>query len=111
MYIQSGEMLGIVGAYYGIVLDAIFLGGTPQRINVTGSRKNFLLRFGVVMLIWFLPIYKLGDLSRSQFKTASDYQSEYLVRFAIPYFFCSIVLFSFSKVLMKRMGIINFDQK
>ena len=101
----------IVGAYYGIVLDAIFLGGTPQRINVTGSRWKFLLRFIVVILIWFLPIYMLGDLSRQIFVSANDYQAEYLMRFAIPYFFCSLILFSFSKVLMSRMGIISFDRK
>ena len=29
MYITSGEIVSIVGAYYGICFDVIFLGGTP----------------------------------------------------------------------------------
>jgi hypothetical protein len=35
VFIKSGEIASIIGAYFGICLDVIFLNGTPQNINLT----------------------------------------------------------------------------
>ena len=109
-YIQSGEILGLVGAYYGIVLDAIFLGGTSQKINITGHRGKCLARFGFVLLCWFLPVTLMGYISREAFVEANSYGLEYLVRNAIPYFICSLFLFSFAKSAMSKLKIVNVKQ-
>lgn len=99
--------MSVVGAYYGIVIDSIFLGGTQQRINITGSRLKFIGRYIVVFIIWFLPIYVMRDISSKIFRGADDFSAEFLVRFAIPYFLWSLILFSISKYLMRKFKLTN----
>lgn len=73
MIIISGQMWGLIGAYYGICFDVVFLGGTPQNINVTHSRCKILGRFAICMLVWFIPIYLATKIARALFTTSYDY--------------------------------------
>lgn len=53
-----GKSSSLIGAYIGVCVDAIYLGGTPQNINKTGSLFKAVMR--VILLITILyPIYWL----------------------------------------------------
>lgn len=113
LYIESGPTTAIVGAYYGIVFDAIFFNGTPQRINITGSRLKFVARFVVSLIIWFLPCYFPGLIihKKSLFSDSDSYMGEYILRYALPYLLFSMLLFSYSKIIMAKCRIVNWGQK
>lgn len=111
IYIETGSISAIVGAYYGIVIDVIFLGGTPQNINLTRSRCKLLARFVLTFIIWLCPLMLTAIISKSIFRSANNYSGEYLVRYAIPYFLCSMLLFSYSKSIMSRLGIVNIQKQ
>lgn len=110
---MSGPTTAIVGAYYGIVFDAIFLNGTPQRINITGSRLKFLARFVVSIIIWFIPVYLPGSIIHKfhLYAGPDTYVTEYLIRYSLPYLVFSMLLFSWSKPLMHRLKVVNWTYK
>ena len=64
VFIRSGIISSILGAYFGIVLDVIFFSGTPWNINITRSRKKMLLRFLVIVVIFWVPQYTLKKVTR-----------------------------------------------
>ena len=64
VFVQSGSVSAVIGAYFGICLDAIYLGGSPQDINYTKSPLKAIGRFVLVMLFWFVPIYFSGKAVR-----------------------------------------------
>ena len=106
VFIQSGSVSAVIGAYFGICLDAIYLGGSPQNINYTKSPLKAIGRFALVMLFWFAPIYMAGKAVR-KYQLDSSYVWEQLFGFSIPYFLCSLFIFSGIKPIMKKLKLIN----
>ena len=106
VFIQSGAVSAIIGAYFGICLDAVYLGGSPQQINYTKSPLKAVGRFFLVMLFWFLPIYKARDLVRT-YDDHTSYIRAQLFGYSIPYFLCSLFIYSGIKPLMKKLKLIN----
>ena len=102
-------ILSVVGAYYGICIDAIFLGGTPQNINLTHSRFKLICRFMIIIIIWFAPIYLSLKLSNS-FMGPYSYAWEYLIRYSIPYFLFTMIMYSFSKSIMDKFGLVTLKK-
>jgi hypothetical protein len=45
---DAGYSIWIIGAYIGICIDVLFLGGTPQNINQTNSKLKAFYRFLIV---------------------------------------------------------------
>ena len=105
--ILTGQFSAILGAYFGIIIDVIFLGGTPQHINYTKSRLKALGRLGIVLLCWFVPIYVIQTLSNNHFMGPNSYAFEFLVRCSIPYFIFTFLLFSFVKIIFFKLDLVN----
>ena len=54
--VKYGQITALLGAYIGICLDVMYLGGTAQDINRTGSKCKVILRF-IVVIILYMPIF------------------------------------------------------
>ena len=105
-FIQTGEFSSIVGAYFGICMDTIYLGGTPQRINVTNSKLKALGRFIIAIVLHFGITYPPQILYRAHAFSASSYGSEYLFRSSLPNFFANFILFSYLKLFYQKYNLV-----
>jgi hypothetical protein len=63
-YIINGQLASIVGAYFGIVFDVIYLQGTPQNVNDMPKSKKYrkmIARVALGMLLFFAPTYFINN--------------------------------------------------
>lgn len=99
--IKTGLVSTIFGGYFGILYDAAYLGGTRPNINDTpiiqGIARLFIaaLILAPLLLPYFLLNSNLGTISL------------FFLRTTLPFFILSFLLFSYMKVIYKKLGIIN----
>jgi len=95
----------VFGAYIGIVLDALYFGGTKPIINHTSVLKGIgrLLMLGIVGGIILLP-YFLVDFSENIFVL-------YMFKTTIPFFILSLVMFSLFKLMLGKMKLVNIRER
>ena len=91
----------IFGAYLGIIIDSIYLGGTKANINRTLWWQS-LLRVLVCgasaspfLLLYFLVSNRMNAMA------------VYILKSTIPFFFIMLVLFSVVKPILKRLKLVN----
>ncbi len=93
----------IFGAYLGIIIDSIYLGGTKSNINDTLWWK-FILRALVcgavaspLLVMYFLVSNRMNAMA------------VYIVKSTIPFFFIMLILFSVVKPLLRKLKLVNTD--
>jgi len=100
-FIKSGMTSGIFGAYFGIIIDSIYLGGTKSDINDTPIWKGVLraLVCGAVaspfLLLYFLVSNRMNAMA------------VYIVKSTLPFFFIMLLLFSIVKPLLMKLKLLN----
>lgn len=100
-FISTGGASSLFGAYFGILLDSIYLKGTPSTVNNTSFWKG-LLRLLVSLLIlipFFLPYVLIS--SKAQMMIV------YLFKQTVPIFFVMLVLFSVVKLAHGKLRLTN----
>ena len=109
-FIYSGQFTSVIGAYFGICIDIIFLGGSPQNTNITHSRLKLFARFLIVAIFLITPWYFIQEsftIKTSNFLGPYSFTNELLARYAVPYFFFNLILFSYMKLLFQKLNLIN----
>ena len=111
-FILNGQLYQIVGAYYGIVFDVIYLNGTPQNVNdmpKSKKKRKLLARFLIGIIIWLLPIYFMNEvfMELNIFKGMNTYLISNLLRYALPQFVFTFFLFSIYKLIFKKFNLTN----
>ena len=109
--IDSSAIFSIVGAYFGIILDVLYLGGTPQGINITKSPLNFFGRFVIAIILWSVPLHYARTSRNDSFNYSSGFIWDGLFMIAIPQFLCSMILYSISKPIMKKFKLVNTNNR
>ena len=99
--IKTGLVSAIFGAYFGILLDSAFLGGSRESENDTGIVKGFLrITVGFTLLLPFiLPYFLLSS--------KNDMMFLYFFKTTLPFFFLMLFLFSLMKLIYKRLGLLH----
>ena len=110
LLIDISDILSIFGAYLGICLDAVYLGGTPQNFNVSNSKCKALGRFLLVFLLWHVPQLLCKWICNQTQNDADSYMME-MVILSMPSFFGTMALFSVVKVLFKKLGLLRRSEK
>ena len=99
-FISTGGASAIFGAYFGIMLDSIYLRGTAATVNSTPFWKG-LARLAVSLLLVspFLLPYALIS-SKSQMMVV------YLFKQTVPLFFMMLTLFSVVKMAHAKLKLV-----
>ncbi len=96
-FIKSARPAGIFGAYLGIIIDSLYLGGTPSDYNNVPIWKLFLrLVVGILILS---PLILLNQLISKRSNTMVIFFFAELV----PYYVGSLIAFSLLKVVYRKL--------
>ena len=101
-FISSGGASAIFGAYFGIMLDSMYLKGTPSTINDTLFLKS-CLRIVVTLLVvspLLSPMMLIGKYSPMMIL--------YIFKMTMPSFLAMLVLFSVVKLVHIKMKLVNY---
>ena len=93
---------GLLGAYFGIVVDSMYLNGTPADVNKTSTATSILRGIVITILsnIILLPYYLLTkDMNLLVL---------YIFRSTIPMFCVAFFLYSYLKVILIKFGLIRY---
>lgn len=104
-FIDTGGASAIFGAYFGIMIDTMYLKGTLSEANNTRLAVS-LGRAGITLLILSplaVPIYFISD--------TSPMMIVYVFKRTIPYFLAMLILFSWVKLIHRRFGLVNVCAK
>ena len=111
-YYWLGTNSALIGAYYGICFDIMYLGSTPQNIysNVKKHKyKKFLARFCILYVVYFLLYAKPIDSIRYYFDSANSYVYSSLLSSQISYFIFWFLTFGLSKSIFAKFNLINLS--
>ena len=103
-FISTGGISSIFGAYFGIMIDSMYLNGTPQTINDTPLLKG-LARLAITVLTvapFLLPNFLIDN--------SAGMMTLYLFKQTVPLFFAMLVAFSFVKLLHKKLHLVNTNE-
>ena len=100
-FISTGGASSLFGAYFGIMLDSMYLNGTPSNINDTTPLRS--LGRLLVSLALVAPLM-LPNLLISQ---SSPMMIVYLFKMSVPFFFAMLALFSVVKLLHVKLRLVN----
>ena len=100
-FISTGGASSLFGAYFGIMLDSMYLNGTPSNINDTTPLRS--LGRLLVSLALVAPLM-LPNLLISQ---SSPMMIVYLFKMSVPFFFAMLALFSVVKLLHVKLRLLN----
>jgi hypothetical protein len=98
-FVKMGVISAPFGAYFGILVDAVYFGGTHERIN-TGSLFLALLRFltiSALVLPITLPFFYISSANHVWFI--------YLFKISVPFFLPTFVMFAFARPIFEKLGI------
>ena len=104
-FIDTAGASNIFGAYFGIMLDAMYLKGTPSTANDTTILKSLgrALVTAVCIAPLMLPYVLVPD--------TSPMMLVYMFKRTVPFFFVMLVLFSFVKIIHIKLGLYNVSGK
>ncbi len=103
-FISTGGISSLFGAYFGIMIDSMYLNGTPQTINKTPLLKG-LGRLAITVLTvapFLLPNFLIEN--------SAGMMTLYLFKQTVPLFFAMLVAFSFVKLLHKKLHLVNTNE-
>ena len=99
-FVKMGVISAPFGAYFGLLVDAVYFGGTRERINTGGSLFLALLRFltiSVLVLPITLPFFYISSANHVWFL--------YLFKISVPFFLPPFVMFAFARPIFEKLGI------
>jgi hypothetical protein len=100
-FIDTAGASNIFGAYFGIMLDAMYLKGTSSTANDTPILKSILRALvSVTCIAPFMLLYVL----------ISDWSSImiiYLFKRTLPFFLVMLFLFSFVKLVHQKLNLLD----
>jgi hypothetical protein len=100
-FISTGGASAIFGAYFGILLDSIYLRGTAATVNNTRFWRGLLrLMISLLLVSPFILPYMLIS-SKSQMMIV------YLFKQTVPMFFVMLTLFSVTKLAHSKLSLVN----
>ena len=104
-FIDTAGASNIFGAYFGIMLDAMYLKGTPSSANDTTILKSLGRALVTIVCIapLMLPYVFVSD--------TSTMMVVYMFKRTVPFFLVMLVLFSFVKILHVKLRLINLSWK
>lgn len=82
----------LLGAYYGLIIDAKYFSGTHKNINKTKLKKTALRL--IISLLFILPFYVAPIVFISD---ENSVLVVFLFKYSLPSFSISLILFGFSK--------------
>ena len=104
-FIDTAGASNIFGAYFGIMLDAMYLKGTPSTANDTTILKS--LGRALVTMVCIAPVM----LPYVFVPDTSPMMLVYMFKRTVPFFFVMLVLFSFVKILHIKLSLLNVPGK
>jgi len=104
-FIDTGGASAIFGAYFGIMIDTMYLKGTLSEVNHTRFRVS--LGRALISLLCISPLY----LPMSLISDSSPMMIVYVFKRTIPFFLAMLILFSWVKLVHRRFGLINVCAK
>jgi hypothetical protein len=104
-FIDTGGASAIFGAYFGIMIDTMYLKGTLSEVNHTRFGKSLGRAF--MSLLCISPLY----LPMSLISDSSPMMIVYVFKRTIPFFLAMLILFSWVKLVHRRFGLINVCAK
>ncbi len=100
-FIKTGLVSAIFGAYFGLLLDSTFLGGTRTSDNDTSIAKGLArLVVGTLMMTPLILPYILISSKHSLWTL-------YFFKCTLPFFVLMILLFTALKPIYKRLDLLN----
>jgi len=106
LLMDLSDVTSVFGAYLGICLDAVYLGGTPQNINVSNSKVKASGRFIVAVFIWFIPYNAIKLFCGKHMFEAHQMNTE-LILLSMMNFIGTVLLFSFAKLLFNKLRLLR----
>ena len=104
------QSLLIVGAYMGVCIDVIYLGGTPQNINRTNSRTKAICRVALLTLILYIVLAFTNVPLFTKFNNTNRSILQSLFSFVMPALFFPIFMFSVLKLLFTKLKLDRASQ-
>jgi len=98
-FIKMGVISAPFGAYFGILVDAVYFGGTRERVN-KGSAWMAMMRFMTISAI-VLPI----TIPFFYISSQNHVWVLYLFKVSAPFFVATFVMFAFARPIFERLGI------
>lgn len=98
-----GQSLMIVGAYMGVCIDVLYLGGTPQNINRTNSRIKALGRVAIAMLSTYIMLAISNLPMFRDFQNPHGAIKESLFSFMLPSLLFPAFMFSGLKYIFAKL--------
>jgi hypothetical protein len=98
-FVKMGVISAPFGAYFGILVDAVYFGGTRERIN-NGSLWLAFLRF-ITISVLVLPI----TLPFFYISSTNHVWVLYLFKISVPFFLPTFVMFAFARPIFEKLGI------
>ena len=99
-FIDTAGASNIFGAYFGIMLDAMYLKGTPSSANDTTILKS--LGRALVTIVCIAPLM----LPYVFVPDTSPIMLVYMFKRTVPFFLVMLVLFSFVKIIHAKLGLL-----
>ena len=100
-YIKTGNIAELLGAYYGILIDWKFLNGTPHNVNQTDLPRS-ITRLCITALFAFILEIPAHFLNNHH-----NIFVVYLFKQGIPFFLFSFFTFSYLKLILSSINLIN----
>ena len=98
-FVKMGVISAPFGAYFGILVDAVYFGGTRERIN-NGSLWLAFPRF-ITISVLVLPI----TLPFFYISSTNHVWVLYLFKISVPFFLPTFVMFAFARPIFEKLGI------
>lgn len=102
-FIDTGGASAIFGAYFGIMIDTVYMKGTPYDINRTPFWKSLLRIIVTAACVSpaLLPYILISD--------DKPIMIVYVFKRTVPFFFAMLLLFSAVKLAHIKLKLVNFD--
>ena len=99
-FVKMGVISAPFGAYFGILVDAVYFEGTRERINSESSLWLALLRFitiSALVLPITIPFFYISSVNHVWFL--------YLFKISVPFFIPTFFMFAFATPIFQKFGI------
>ena len=104
-FIDTGGASAIFGAYFGIMIDTMYLKGTPSDINKTSFIRSILR--ALISLVCISPVAPLYLL----ISDSSPMMIVYVFKRTVPFFLAMLSLFSWVKFVQRKLKLVNLTSK
>jgi hypothetical protein len=100
-FMKASMISGLFGAYFGIIIDSLYLGGTGSRINHTSFSKALVRTISSFILA---GAFTLPYLTLSK---KLNLLVLYAFKYGLPMFFATLFQFSYLKVILTKWNLVN----